>query len=82
MRPEMKSKRKDHRGHWPAGKPRTTLTAAQIATVLRKLNRALEDQSMIQVGKVIGISDTQVRRIVTGHNLPSEATYEAVMARL
>jgi transcriptional regulator with XRE-family HTH domain len=78
----MKSKRKDHRGHWPAGRPRSTLTAAQIAAVLRKINRALEDQSMMQVARTLGISDTQIARITRGHNLPSEATYERVMQRL
>lgn len=78
----MKSKREDRRGHWPAGKQRSTLTAAQIATTLRKLNKALEDQSMIQVAKVLNISDTQIARIVRGHNLPSQATYERVTARL
>ncbi len=78
----MESKRKDARGHWPRGKARSTLTAAQIAQVLRKLNRALEDQSMIQVAKIVGISDTQVRRIVRGDDLPSERTYELVRARL
>ena len=78
----MKSIRKDHRGHWPAGKQRSPLTAAQIATVLRKLNRALEDQSMLAVAKVVGISDTQVRRIVRGEDLPSERTYDLVTRRL
>lgn len=78
----MKSARKDHRGHWPAGKSRSTLTAAQVATVLRKLNRALEEQSMVQVAKTLGISDTQVRRIKLGEDLPSENTYRLVMKRL
>lgn len=78
----MKSIRKDHRGHWERGKPRSTLTASQIAAVLRKLNRALQDQSAIQVAKTAGISDTQVRRIVRGQDLPSERTYELVMERL
>lgn len=78
----MKSQRKDGYGHWPRGKARSTLTAAQVATVLRKLNRALEDQSMIQVGKAVGISDTQIRRIVRGEDLPSERTYQLVTAVL
>ncbi len=78
----MKSKREDSRGHWPAGKQRSTLTAAQVARVLRKLNRALEEQSMRQVASVVGISDTQVRRIVRGDDLPSEHTAALVMRRL
>ncbi len=78
----MKSARKDHRGHWPAGKQRSTLTAGQVATVLRKLNRALEEQSMAQVARTLGISDTQVRRIKLGEDLPSESTYRLVMERL
>lgn len=80
--PEMKSQREDGRGHWVRGKQRSTLTASQIASVLRKLNKALEEQSMIQVGKTVGISDTQIRRIVRGEDLPSERTYSLVMARL
>jgi hypothetical protein len=78
----MKSQRQDGRGHWARGKQRSTLTAAQVATVLRRLNKALEEQSMIQVAKVVGISDTQVRRIVRGDDLPSQRTYELVTQRL
>lgn len=78
----LESQREDGRGHWARGKARSTLSAAQIATVLRKLNRALEDQSMLALSKVLGISDTQIRRIVRGDDLPSERTYRLVVERL
>jgi hypothetical protein len=74
----MNSKRADKLGHWPAGKPRSPLTAPQVATVVYKLNRALKDQSMRAVAKVVGISDTTVRKIVRGEDLPSVATARKV----
>lgn len=84
MRAEMKSpgNRSKHRGHWPAGKPRSPLTAVQVETVLRKLNRALAEQSMCEVARTLGIADTQIARIVRGRNLPSERTYLLVNERL
>lgn len=78
----MKSQREDGRGHWARGKQRTTLNPVQIAACLRKLHKALEEQSMRGVAKTLGISDTQVGRIVRGEDLPSEATYELVRERL
>lgn len=78
----MKSKRADGLGHWPKGKPRTTLTAPQIAASLRRLNRALQEQSMRAVSRVLGISDTQVRRLKLGHDLPSAATAALISERL
>jgi Helix-turn-helix len=82
LEPDLKSKRTDGRGHWARGKPRSTVTAARAAAVLRRLNKALEDSSRKQVAKTLGISDTQVGRIVRGHDMPSERTAALVMGRL
>lgn len=78
----MKSKRQDGRGHWPRHKPRSTCTPAQVAQVLRRLNRALAEQSQRQVGRTLGIHGTQVGRIFRGEDLPSAATAALVMERL
>lgn len=78
----MKSKRKDGRGHWVAGRPRSTLTDAQVATVLRKLQRALQAASAREVGRLTGVDRTQLSRIVSGEHRPSERTYALVMERL
>lgn len=78
----MKSKRTDGFGHWPAGKPRSTLTAPQVAAVLRKLHRALEKLSKREVARILEISDRSVRRILAGEDLPSERTAQRVNGRL
>ena len=78
----MKSKREDGRGHWQAGRPRSTLTAPQVAACLRKLRKALQEQSRRGVARTLGISDTSVARIVRGEDLPSAATAQLVADRL
>lgn len=78
----MNSKRIDSRGHWPAGKPRSPLSAMEVSAALAKLNRALTDQSMRSVARILGIADTQVRRIVRGIHLPSQNTAAKIRERL
>ncbi len=79
---QLVSKRADGLGHWPKGKPRSTCTPVQVAQVLRRLNRALAEQSQRQVGRTLGIHGTQVGRIVRGEDMPSERTAALVMERL
>lgn len=78
----MKSKRKDGRGHWARGKPRSTLTEAQAAAVRRKLERALESASAREVGRILGMHGTTVARIARGEDVASERTAELVRERL
>lgn len=78
----MKSKRTDGRGHWARGKPRSTLTAPQVAACLRKLRTALQWQSKRAVARHLGISDMSVGRLASGEDTPSAATARLVAERL
>lgn len=79
----LKSKRKDGRGHWPAGKHRSTLTAAERATVIRKLRKAIKNlESIRAVSRTLGISDRSIRRILAGEDQPTERIRDLVQARL
>lgn len=69
----LKSQRADGLGHWPRGKSRSTLTAAERAAVIRKLRKAAEDlQSIRAVARTIAVSDRSIRRILSGEDQPTE----------
>lgn len=78
----MKSRREDGKGHWPAGKSRSTLTAAERATVLRRLHRAAEDASIRAIARTLGVSDRSIRRLFTGEDQPTDRIRDLVRARL
>jgi hypothetical protein len=77
------SKRQDGRGHWPAGKPRSTLTAAERAAVVAKLRKGVDAyQSIRGVARVLEVSDRSIRRILEGEAQPGERLQSLVKARL
>lgn len=79
----LKSKRADGLGHWPAGKSRSTLTAAERARVIRKLRKAaVELESVRAVARTLEMSDRSIRRILSGEDQPSERMQKLVDARL
>ena len=68
-----RSARADGRGHWPAGKLRTTLTPPERRVVLGHLRAAVRElHSMRAVGRALGISDRSVRRALDGTDQPTE----------
>jgi lambda repressor-like predicted transcriptional regulator len=77
----MKSQRADGLGHWPRGKARSTLTAAERAAVIRKLRKAVELQSIRSVARTLGLSDRAVRNVLSGQDQPTERI-KALAARL
>jgi hypothetical protein len=83
MSAALKSKREDGRGHWPAGKSRSTLTAADRARVIRKLRKAALDlESVRAVSRTLEVADSSIRRILSGEDQPSERIRDLVDARL
>lgn len=73
----MKSRRDDGRGHWPAGKYRSALTAAQRASVIRRIRKAVEQlESIRAVARTLGVSDRSVRRLLAGEDQPTERMRE------
>lgn len=81
-RQPIKSSREDGRGHWPKGKSRSTLTAAERAFVLRRLRRAAKDFSIRQIARTLEVSDRSIRRILSGEDQPSERIRDLVKGRL
>ncbi len=75
----LKSQRVDGRGHWPAGKPRSSVTPAQAARCISRIEAACKAASMRQVARLLGMSDVNVRRLRKGLRRPSDATYATVM---
>lgn len=83
MSEPIKSQRTDGRGHWPAGKSRSPLTAPQRARVIRKLRKAIEELKSIRAtARTLGISDRSVRRVLNGEDQPTERLQTLVDARL
>lgn len=78
----MKSQRDDGRGHWPAGKSRSTLTAAEHARVLRRLHKAAETESLRGIARTLGVSDRSIRRLFTGEDQPTQRMRDLVTARM
>lgn len=79
----MKSERADGLGHWPAGKARSTLTAAERASVIRKLRKAALDlKSVRAVARTLGVSDRSIRRIFSGEDQPTARIRGLVQQRL
>lgn len=74
----FRSKRSDRRGHWPKGKPQSTLSIANRAMVVRELRRACVTQSKRSVALKLGVSDRSVRRILAGEDQPSQRLYDLV----
>jgi hypothetical protein len=78
----IKSVREDGRGHWPAGKHRSTLTAHQRATVIRQLRKLVESQESIRgAARLLKVSDRSIRRIFSGEDQPSEAIQQKLRAQ-
>lgn len=77
----IKSKRDDKRGHWPAGKSRSTLTAAERARVLRKLRKVAETESIRSIARTLDVSDRSIRRLFSGEDQPTERIRDLVAAR-
>ncbi len=75
----LKSQRADGRGHWPAGKPRSSVTDAQAARCINRIEAACKATSMRQVATLLGISDVNVGMLRKGRRRPSDATYATVM---
>lgn len=80
--PPTKSTREDGRGHWPAGKHRSPLTAHQRATVIRQLRAMVASQESIRgAARVLEVSDRTIRRILSGEDQPSESMQQKLRAR-
>lgn len=69
---DPKSQRADGRGHWPAGRSQSTLTAPERRAVIRRIRTAVALQSIRAVARTLGIDDRSVRRILNGTHQPSE----------
>jgi hypothetical protein len=79
----LESQRPDGRGHWPAGKHRSTLSAAERAAVITRLRKAVEVYESIRgVARVLEVSDRSIRRALSGEDQPSERLRALVRARL
>lgn len=74
----MKSVRKDGRGHWPAGKPRSTLTRLEGQLVASIIRARVAKHGIRPVARELGCSDGTVRRIIAGLVRPSAATRDRV----
>ncbi len=79
----MKSKRKDSKGHWPAGKRRHE-DVVKWSRVRLQLTRLLADKhkrgviSARAVAADVGVSDRTIRRYLSGEDRPSPATQRAI----
>lgn len=78
----LKSQREDGRGHWPAGRARSNITAAERARVIRRLHKAAETESLRAIARTLGVSDRSIRRIFTGEDQPTERIRDLVQRRL
>lgn len=79
MSVERKSRRADGLGHWPAGKHRSPLSAAERAQVIRRLRKLVDAQeSMRGAARVLGVSDRLVRRVLSGEQQPGEKLSHAL----
>lgn len=78
----LKSKRADGLGHWPKGKARSTLTAAERAAVIRRLRKLNETESIRGIARTLGVSDSSIRRILSGDDQPTERIRKLVDSRL
>lgn len=66
-----KSKRPDGRGHWPAGKRRSSLTPAAAHAHAKKIRAMAEDLGGYRaVARSLGVSDRTVRRWISGEDYP------------
>lgn len=79
----IKSKRKDNRGHWPAGKRRNP-DKGDWSKIRLSLARFLDDYfspgqiSARALAGDLGVSDRSVRRWISGDDRPSVEAQEAI----
>lgn len=75
----MKSKRTDGRGHWPRGKPRSALTELEATLVRSVLAGMVERASRRAVARLVGVSESGLRKILAGGCRPSVTTRDLVL---
>jgi len=79
----LQSERKDGKGHWPAGKSRSTLTPPQQERVIWRLRTALDVLgSMREIARRMEVSEKQVRRVLSGEQPPTERIAERTLTVL
>ncbi len=75
----IESMRADGLGHWPRGKSRSTLTAAERDAVIRKLRKQAETESIRSIARTLGVSDRAIRNLLSGEDQPTERMQSLVM---
>lgn len=73
------SARADKRGHWPEGKRRSDLTAAQVAEVVTLVERALRSgMSLREIQRRTAVDESRLRRWLKGDHWPTSETAKLV----
>lgn len=69
------------RGHWPAGKRRSTLTPAERLDVLSRVRAALRaGESLRGISRLVRVSDRTIRRWLRGEDWPTAQSARRVRA--
>lgn len=82
MQKPLKSRRADGKGHWPAGKRRSPLTARERRALVALVHRAIEAESARAVARALGVSDRTVRRWRDEIDVPMPEQAAAMRERL
>lgn len=75
----LKSKRRDGKGHWPAGRPRSKVSDLEAQLVRSILIHAAKTRTMQSIARQMGAHQDSLARIVAGKVRPSELTRDRVM---
>lgn len=83
-RKKLQSARADGRGHWPAGKPRSSVDARTRQRLLRAIRRANERDglSLKSIARTIEVNDRTLRRWLAEEDHPSPELAQAALSRL
>lgn len=79
---EFASSRKDGRGHWTPGKPRSDASDTDVRRTLAAIRRANErdKHSLRSIARTVGVSDRAVRRWLSGDHRPTAENCADVLA--
>lgn len=78
---KLKSQRADGFGHWPKGKPRSTLSPEKRAEVRWVLLQARRKCSARAIADHLGVTPRAIDRLVKGINQPTARLYRLVKER-
>lgn len=75
-------RRKKPKGHWPKGKPRSSISPSLYAEFMCELQAAASRLSLRAIGRITGKDSKQISKWISGTHRPTEPMAKAMLARL